>query len=197
MTETSVDELLDEHMAPFGPRPDGWEDVLGRARTSRTRYAALGAAALALVLVPTSLALRGQIANLFRGTPAPPAVSTSFESNNRIADMATQKGFGDRFPHADVSQTHGVIEIQTADGPEDLWAAPNDQGGHCWWVDFANDPEGHGGKPGFGTCDTNHPSAAIEPGVTWEEPHARLATLMGLVHVDADRVACGSRTARA
>jgi hypothetical protein len=188
VSEARIDDLLDELVAPFEARADGWADVLQRTHRTRRRYALLGAALVALLLVPTAVALRGQIANLFQGTPAPPSVSTSFESNNRIADMATQKGFGDRFPHADVSKAHGVIEVQTSEGPEDLWAAPNDQGGNCWWVDFANDPEGPGGKLGFGTCDTNHLSAAIEPGVTWVEQHPTLATLMGLVHVNADRV---------
>ena len=113
MTESRIDDLLDEQVPPFEPRPDGWEDVLARAHTTRRRYAALAVVALALLLVPTAVALRGQIADLFQGTPAPPAVSTSFESSNKIADLATQKGFGARFPHADVSKAHGVIQIQT------------------------------------------------------------------------------------
>jgi hypothetical protein len=108
MTESRIDELLDQHVPAFEPRSDGWEDVLARAHTTRRRYAALAVAALALLLVPTAVALRGQIADLFQGTPAPPAVSTSFEANNKVADMATQKGFGARFPHADVTNAHRV-----------------------------------------------------------------------------------------
>jgi hypothetical protein len=189
MTETRIDDLLEALVAPFEPRPDGWRDVLARARRTRRRYAVAAAAAAALLIVPTAVALRGEITSLFQGTPAPPDVSTSFESNNRMADMATQRGFGDRYPQADVSQAHGVIEIQTPDGPEDLWAAPNDQGGRCWWVDFANDPAGPGGKYGFGGCDVTADYAAkIDPAVIWVEPHAELATLWGRVYVPADRV---------
>ena len=144
MTETRIDELLDEHVPAFEPRLDGWEDVLARAHTTRRRYAALAVAALALLLVPTAVALRGQIAELFQGTPAPPAVSTSFEGLNRFADATIRAGFARQAPHADVSKAHGVIEIQTADGPQDLWAAPNDEGGVCWFIDFANDqPSGN------------------------------------------------------
>jgi hypothetical protein len=189
MSEPRLDDLLERFVAPFDPRPDGWHDVLSRAGGARRRYAIVAAAAAALLLVPTAVALRGAITGLFQGTPAPPEISSSFEANNRVADMATQKGFGDRFPHADVSRAHGVIEVQTPDGAEDLWAAPTDQGGQCWWVDFANDPSGPGGKYGFGTCDTTQSSAPIEPGLTWLEPHATLMTLFGRVHVKADRVA--------
>jgi len=190
MTETQIDQLLDEHVAPFGPGPDGWADVLSRARRTRRHYLLMAATVAALLIVPAAFALRGEITNLFQGTPAPSAVSTSFESGNRIADMATQKGFGDKFPHADVSRAHGVIEIQTPDGPEELWAAPNEQGGNCWWIDFANDPPVNGSEPGFGSCDTveNMHTNTIATGLTWEEPHAALMTLFGRVDVQADRV---------
>jgi Sigma-70 region 2 len=81
-----------------------------------------------LVVVPAALTFGGRIVDLFEGTPAPPPVSTVFTGNNRFAEMAMRAGFATRFPHVDVSKAHGVIQIQTADGPEDLWAAPNDLG---------------------------------------------------------------------
>jgi hypothetical protein len=188
MNEARIDDLLDGLVAPFELRPDGWEDVLARTHRTQRRHALVGAALFALLLVPASLALRDRITDLFQGTPAPPAVSTSFEANNRMADMATRKGFGEKFPHADVSKAHGVLEVQTSDGPEDLWAAPDDQGGQCWWVDFANDPDGPGGKYGFGGCDTTGSASKIDPGVVWVAPHATLLTLWGRVYVPADAV---------
>jgi hypothetical protein len=189
MTETTrIDELLDDLVAPFEPTDDGWGDVLSRAHRTRRRYALGAAVAVAAIAVPSGLAFGHDIANLFRGTPAPPPVSSSFESNNRIADMATQNGFHEQFPHADVSQAHGVIQIQTPDGSEDVWAAPTDRGGRCYWVDFANDPPVNGTQTGFGVCDTPQNSGPIEPGITWLEPHPSLSTLFGLVHVQADRV---------
>jgi hypothetical protein len=189
MTETQIEQLLDEYVPAVGPRSDGWDDVLSRARSTRRRYAALAVAALALLLVPTAVALRGQITGLFQGTPAPPAVSRFFESNNSVANLATQKGFGARFPHADVSKAHGVIEIQTADGPQDLWVAPNDQGGVCWFIDFANDPAPNGAQPGLGSCDTSAsarsaPDIAFE-GPGWELTHPSLYTVSGRVYGDA------------
>jgi hypothetical protein len=190
MSEAKIDDLLDELVAPFEPRDEGWEDVLARARTARRHYVLLAAAIAALLLVPTGVALRGQIADLFEGTPAPPAVLSSFEANNRRADFATQKGFGDRFPHADVSKAHGVLEVQTSDGPQDLWVAPSDQGGQCWFVDFANDIDASGEQYGFGGCDRLPPPAShISWGSVWVEPHPALITVWGQVYVPATSVA--------
>ena len=177
MTEFRIDQALEELVPPFEAGDDGWADVLTRARGTRRRFAVAGAAILALVLVPTSLALRTRIVNLFHGTPAPPAIAARFEN------MAPPVGFGQKYPHADVSQAHGVLEVQTSDGPEDLWAAPDNQGGQCWWIDWANDP----GQYGFGGCDVPS-SGDIDPAVIWVEPHAALATLWGRVYVPADRV---------
>lgn len=190
MTESRIDDLLDELVPPSAPAAGGWDDVLARAHATRSRYVVLAVAALALLLVPTAVALRGRISDLFQGTPAPPAVSTSFEAGNKVADMATRKGFGDEFPHADVSQAHGVVEIQTPDGPQDLWAAPNEQGGTCWFVDWANDPVGPDGQQfGFGGCDPSPaPASHINWGSVWGYSHPDLITVWGHVFVPADSV---------
>jgi hypothetical protein len=190
MTETRIDDLLDGLVTPFGPRPDGWEDVLARAGRARRRYALVAAAAFALLLVPTAVALRGEVTSLFQGTPAPPAVSNTFEGGNRMADLAAQKGMGARFPHADVSQAHGVLQILTIYGPQDVWAAPNDHGGTCYFVDYANDKptEPGGAQGGTGTCDSGEQDATISPSLGWELAHPDVSTLFGLVQTQADRV---------
>jgi hypothetical protein len=190
MTETRIDELLDQLVPAIEPRSGGWEDVLARAHKTRRRYAALAVAVLALLLVPTAVALRGQIADLFQGTPAPPAVSTSFEGFNRPPDAAIRDGFARQFPHADVSKAHGVIEVQTADGPQDLWAAPNDQGGVCWFIDFANDQPSGNGQPGYGACDSSRPPAPdiLLEGPSWMLSHPSLSTVDGRVYTDAGTV---------
>jgi len=202
MTDTRIDQLLDDYVPAFEPRSDGWEDVLGRVRTTRRRYAVLAVVALALLLVPTAVALRGQITDLFEGSPPPPAVSGFFRTNNQMADMALQKGFGARFPHADVGKAHGVIEIQTADGPLDLWVAPNDRGGVCWFIDYANDPAPNGVHPGLGSCDTSAssrgPASIAFDGPGWDITHPSLYTVSGRAYSDAATVqvafADGSKT---
>jgi hypothetical protein len=189
MSEAAIDDLLEEHVDPFEPRTDGWDDVLARARRTRRHYALLCVVLAALLLVPTGVALRGQIVNLFQGTHAPPGVSKSFEGQNKMADLATQKGFAGRFPHADVSKAHGVLEVQTGDGPEDLWVAPSDEGGQCWFIDFASDTPVSGDQYGFGGCDRlPPPTSNISWGAVWLEPHPTLLTLWGHVYVPANKV---------
>jgi hypothetical protein len=164
--------------------------ALSSARLSRRRRLVLAAALLGLVLVPAALAFGGKVVDLFEGTPPPPAVSTSFEGFNRIPDAAIRDGFARRFPHADVSKAHGVIEVQTADGPQDLWAAPNDQGGLCWFIDFANDQPSGNGQPGYGACDRAWPPSpdiALE-GPGWTLSHPSLSTVDGRVYTDAATV---------
>jgi hypothetical protein len=173
----SIESTLEELVPPFEPSAGGWEDVLGRARKTRRRYALVTAAVAALLLVPTGLALRA----VFQGTPAPPAVQSWF------ADQNTREGFLTKFPRADVSQAHGVLEVETSDGPEDLWVAPNDQGGQCSFIDWADDPPGPRGQYGFGGC---YPPSfdEIDWGAVWVEPHPDLQTLSGHVSVQATRV---------
>jgi hypothetical protein len=159
-----------------------------RIRSRRRLWVAVAFAAL--VLVPTAVAVRGQIVDFFQGTPAPPAISASLEMNNKRADLPTRDGFALRFPHADVSKAHGVIQIETAEGPEDLWAAPNDEGGQCYFIDFANDKPGPGGQYGFGGCDTPEGinASKINFGDVWVLPHPSVKTAYGRVYVDAARV---------
>ncbi|HEY7420439.1 MAG TPA: hypothetical protein VH541_00390 [Gaiellaceae bacterium] len=150
----------------------------------------LGVAAAALVLVPTAVAFGGKLADLFEGTPAPPDVSTAFAESNRMADKIVQQGFASQWPHADVSKAHGVIEIQTPDGPEDLWAAPDDQGGQCSFIDFADDPPGKDGIAGFGDCPRSapQPDETIDFGDVWTYVHPSLMTIYGSVYRDATTV---------
>lgn len=156
-------------------------------RSPRSRLA-LSLVVVAVLVVPTALAFGGKIVDLFEGTPAPPGVSTSFTAMNRMADLTVQQGFAAQMPHADVSKAHGVIEIQTADGPQDLWAAPSDLGGNCYFVSFANDP-GPNEKHGFGGCDPSTPPASnINWGAVWMAAHPDLLTVWGSVFVDASRV---------
>jgi len=106
--------------------------------------------------------------------------------------VARQKGLGEKFPYADVSKAHGVIQIQTADGPQELWAAPNDQGGVCWFIDFADDLAPNGVQPGAGGCDTSaseRPAAGIAfEGAGWDLTHRSLYTVDGRVYGDAATV---------
>lgn len=135
-----LDGLLDE-LVPAEPR-EAWSDVLHRARRSRRRYTAVVAVVGALVLVPAAWAA----VNAFEGTPAPPVIQQNFVQWNAAADMWNlvllnpRTGAVTPYPGADASQAHGVLQLQTADGPLDLWAAPELDGiGSCWFVGWESD----------------------------------------------------------
>lgn len=159
----------------------------GRPRRPRT---VLVVAAAALVIVPSAVAFGGKIASLFEGTPPPPEVSTTFAEFNNMPDAAVQDGMAWKWPSVDVSKAHGVIEVQTPDGPEDMWAAPNDEGSQCYFIDFANDPAGEHGIAGFGGCPppTSPGDTKINYGDVWTYEHPDLMTVYGSVYVDAATV---------
>ena len=190
-----MDELLTTFRSEIRtPDRETAQRVYARAVGSRQRRRGfrprLGLAVAVLVLVPTGVAFGGKLADLFEGTPAPPDVSTAFADSNRMADMFVRRGFASQWPHADVSKAHGVIEIQTPDGPEDMWAAPDDQGGQCTFIDFANDPPGKDGMYGFGDCPRAAPQAdeKIGFGDEWGYKHPDVLTIYGSVYVDAAAV---------
>jgi len=122
-----LDRLLDELVPADGH--EAWQDVLGRARRSRRRYLAAIALVAALVLAPTAWG----IAQAFQGTPAPPKVKADLRFGNKMgAEIA--KTFGRKEPEAIASKAHGVIQVHTADGAIDLWAAPATDGGTCYLI---------------------------------------------------------------
>ena len=150
----------------------------------------LGVVAVAVIaLAGTGVAIAAGL-GAFQGTPAPPDVSTNFKQLNQFADAAVQKGFASTFPQTDASKAHGVIEIQTPDGPEDLWAAPNNQGGQCYLIDWANDPIGKdGSRYGMNGCEQSPPPASnISVGDVWVAPHPDVMTVYGSVYVPAATV---------
>jgi hypothetical protein len=160
-----------------------------RVRHSGRSRLVLGLAAAVVVIVPTAVAFGGKLVDLFEGTPAPPKISTNFTALNRMADSAIRQGIAAKLPHTDVSKAHGVIEIQTPDGPQDLWAAPSDQGGNCYFIDFADDPPGPTGQNGFSGCDRSPPPASnINWGEVWVPAHPDLLTVWGTVFVEAASV---------
>jgi len=128
-----LDRLLDELVAVEAH--EAWPDVLDRVRRSRRHYAAALAVVIALVLAPAAWA----IAQAFEGKPAPPSVKSFFRYSNR-ASTQIAKALGRKEPKAIASKAHGVIQVKTADGPLDLWAAPARGGGTCQLVAWEPGP---------------------------------------------------------
>lgn len=122
-----LDRLLDELVVAEGR--ESWQDVLDRAHRSRRRYLLAVALVAALILVPTAWG----IAQAFEGTPAPPKVKADLRFGNKMsAEIA--KTLGRKEPKAIANKAHGVIQVQTADGPINLWVAPATDGGTCYLI---------------------------------------------------------------
>lgn len=132
MMDAYLDDLLDK-LVPDEPR-EQWNDVRRRARRARRRYAAVVATVAALVLAPAAWA----ITQAFEGKPAPPAVKSNFRAWNTMGTKFA-KALGRKEPKAIVRKAHGVIQVQTADGPLDLWAAPASDGGTCYFVGWESE----------------------------------------------------------
>ena len=145
-----LDHLLDELVTVEAP--EAWRDVLDRARRSRRRYAAALAAVVALVLAPAAWA----IAQAFEGKPAPPSVKSFFRDSNKMSAQIA-KALGRKQPKAIVSKAHGVIRLETTDGPIELWAAPASDGGTCYLVGWHSTSD----KPGAENSSCVPPAVAL------------------------------------
>jgi hypothetical protein len=184
MMDAHLDQLLDE-LVPMEPR-EQWNDVLSRARRSRRRYIAVVAAVAVLVLAPAAWAA----VNAFEGTPAPQVIQQDF-SYHRVT-INPRTGFVHFIPDADASKAHGVLQLQTSDGPLDLWAAPerrvvhgeplvpkNDVSGTCWFVGCESDISAEHAI-GTGSCtESNDP--AITPETYNDASHPAYTVLVGSV----------------
>jgi hypothetical protein len=119
-----------------------WDDVLRRARRTRRRYAVATVFAVALVIVPTAVALGGRIAGWFEGKPAPAEIRQDFVKFNadmqRMSAYTAKEGFVRKAPQAIASRAHGVLALRTAGGPVYLWAAPRRGGGICWLLQLGS-----------------------------------------------------------
>lgn len=126
MSETYLDDLLDQ-LVTVEPRP-AWNDVLARARRSRRRYVLVALVAL-FVLVPAAWAIDGG----FEGSPPSPAAQNMAAAWNRLLPQMTYRPT-DAVP-IDLSKLHGLLQVQTPDGPYDVWGAPSTDGGHLCYVE--------------------------------------------------------------
>ncbi|HZD86392.1 MAG TPA: hypothetical protein VE088_00125 [Gaiellaceae bacterium] len=170
-----LDHLLDE-LVPAERDTGSWSDVLDRARRSRRRYTAALAVVAALVLAPAAWAA----VNAFEGTPAPQVIQQNFSPYNRVAINPTTGSILDLLPAADAGKAHGVLQLQTSDGPLDLWAAPETDGsGTCWFVGWEADI-GTDHAIGTGSCTTGN-DAAIAPETYNDANHPAYTVLVGSV----------------
>jgi hypothetical protein len=169
-----------------------WADVLRRATEARPRRrkALFVAVAVAAILVPTAIAFRGAIHDLFFGTPAPPVIKRTFAAQNEMQALVRKwaathhQGPVAFMPQVDPSEAHGVISLKTSDGPLFLWAAPTRGGNECWFIGFAREMIGHPRAYGTGSCDdTKPPPQNITWSTSWSRTEPTLTVLSGRTYV--------------
>jgi hypothetical protein len=105
-------------------------------------------------------------------------VQTSFAEGNAARQQrfafaaAAGLALHDRFSPVIPSETRGVAEVDTADGPIYLWVAPTEGGRQCWLEQAGEDPATR--RPyGFGSCDGIDHTGSLRPegpGWTIERP---------------------------
>jgi hypothetical protein len=149
-------------------------------RRPRRRRLAMMLAALACAGVAIAAGF-----GAFEGTPPPPGVAREFQLTHLVASTATQAEFK-KWRHVDPSKARGVIEVLTADGPEDLWAAPADNGGQCYLIDWSKDYAGANGVLSIQDCTQSHaPPSNLDFSDVWAWTHPNFQTVFGSVYVPA------------
>lgn len=147
MSDAYLGDLLDELVT--AEPPPAWDEVLGRARRSRRRYGLVVVAVAALILAPATWAVAGA----FEGSQPPQSVSTVIQHINTLIPELNVEVPGANVATFDVSKLHGVMQVHTADGPLDLWAAPGSNGAVCEWEAFEADLQpGASGNNADGGC---------------------------------------------
>lgn len=124
MNDSQLDDLLDE-LVTVEPRP-AWDDVMGRARRAHRRFVAMTAVVGLFVLSPAAWA----VDRAFFGSPPPPQIkSYAAELEGFDSQVAAKIAREHGHATADLSKLHGLVQVETPDGPLDVWAAPNSDGG--------------------------------------------------------------------
>jgi hypothetical protein len=187
----SLEELrsvLNSHAGPDDPRKRPAQHRLGRLRPALVAAVAVAALAGAGVAIAAGV-------GAFEGTPAPHVIQQNFvrlDAQAAAREYALAKaGFNAQVPRADASKAHGVLQLQTGDGPLDLWAAPATDGGMCWFIGWESDLDWASGAYGYGRCAPD--SSASGKNLDWgevnlPEAHPNYDVVDGYVYGDAATV---------
>jgi hypothetical protein len=184
------DDLI-KRLAAANPIPHDGPLHLPDSVPARPRGRVLSLAVAVVVLACAGVGIAAGF-GAFEGAPAPTEIATGFRLLNRLAGSDVQNGFYRNMPQTDASKAHGVLEVTTPDGPEDLWSAPADNGTQCYSIDFANDYSRTttvGGVLSVNGCEQSPPpSSNLDFSDVWFHTHPDLMTAYGSVYVPAATV---------
>ena len=122
-----------------------------RRAQRRVAVAAVVVVLLAALVAGPALGLGSRLAELFEGTPAPPPVQESFTGTDAMLKRFIAAGFHDRYSRIVAEEAHGLVSLETPDGPIHLWVAPTEDGRQCSFVQM--DTSASGRPLGGSTCD--------------------------------------------
>lgn len=146
----TLDERFEQFLAP-APGQQDWRDVLERARAleapRRRRILVAALVALAVVLIPTAVALRGKVEISFWSSErAPGPIMRSFE--------ATDHGWPNQMRRIGVvgAESRKIADVRRAGIHRVLWVAPTVRGDFCWLLEIVPAPAGSTSRGGSGGC---------------------------------------------
>jgi hypothetical protein len=190
-------ELILEQLTSHGTWQPDWQEVVRLAAPPGRRAVRTWIIALSIVAVGSTAALAfAGVRGVFFGTPAPKIVQQAFARNNAMRELVQnwarthhKAGLVWIPPRVNGRSAHGVIAVETSDGPLLLWAAPGENGRQCWFIEFARDQVGHKHPTGGGGCDSGlYPATQINWGYGGSVAHATLRVLSGRLYVNAATV---------
>lgn len=159
MTDDGFVALLHATVASFEDDAPGWPDVITRVRRRRRRQAVSSLVLLAgvVLLLSPATGLGERLLDVFRGSPATPAVKRAIGASDRVPPPVLELLRSD--PTVDVSKARGVMEITTSRGPVRLWEAPRADGGACTFIEVGIE---EGRAAGSEACHAPVPSSRVQ-----------------------------------
>jgi hypothetical protein len=162
----------------------------GGSRRRGLVVAVTAAAAVGALLVSPAFGLGERLLDLLQGPPAPPEVQAHFAASDALRRQlfAYSKAAGrvlhDRFSPVVAAEARGIAAIESRDGPIYLWAAPTEDGRHCWLIQAG--AEVATGRPyGLGSCDAEEVGTKISPRTFWTAERPNVKIVHARVYDDA------------
>jgi hypothetical protein len=97
-------------------------------------------ALLAVAAVSSAFGWPARVLDVIAGEPAPPRVRDAFalesEARERVLPIFRSGGID-----VVLAQAHGVVAIESSEGPVILWVAPTPSGGACWLLEYRRTAE--------------------------------------------------------
>ena len=92
---------------------------------------------LVVLVVTPAFGIGQRLVDAIVGEPAPEDVESELQELNEVPEPMLQLLDG-LDPEVNVDEARGVMSVQTASGPANLWVAPTEDGGFCAYVEVPN-----------------------------------------------------------